>query len=115
MNERGRKLDDIIEQYLTPQPPEEHDAHVAPAIRRTATQQDIAQGVARIRHGHEPANGRGHVLSLIHIWVAAQVKKANWSLDVCAGYAKKHNAVSYTHLMAAGKSLIWIFSIKGRP
>ncbi|MDV5087765.1 hypothetical protein RVY80_02755 [Veillonella sp. YH-vei2233] len=25
------------------------------------------------------------------IWVAEQVKKANWSLDVCAGYAKKHN------------------------
>lgn len=35
------------------------------------------------------------------IWVAAQVKKANWSLDVCAGYAKKHNLFTEEELVCA--------------
>ena len=35
------------------------------------------------------------------IWVAAQFKKANWSLDVCAGYAKKHNLFTEEELVCA--------------
>ncbi|MCI1750783.1 MAG: IS30 family transposase [Megasphaera cerevisiae] len=35
------------------------------------------------------------------IWVAEQVKKANWSLDVCAGYAKKHNLFTEEELVCA--------------
>lgn len=39
--------------------------------------------------------------SLFAIWVAEQVKKANWSLDVCAGYAKKHNLFTEEELVCA--------------